>query len=178
MEETTPVDRKRLSYFQFIWTTFLLTSAGPFGFEYSVMAVGVGYSLLLITLFALFYALPISLISSELSGLMPSRHGQIIWAYRAFYKLTPTIGDFIGYMNAANVVIFWALNTAAIPIILIEYLTTITGPLSSIATYFIKLAVILSGLILNTLNFCVIANITSILCIAMILPFFIAFIWT
>ena len=60
--------RQNLSYFSFIWTTFLLTSAGPFGFEYSVMAVGVGYTLLLIALFAILYAFPIALISSELAG--------------------------------------------------------------------------------------------------------------
>lgn len=132
---------KKLSYFSFIWTTFLLTSAGPFGIEYTVVAVGVGYSLVLILGFALVYAFPISLISSELSGfeydfnrlfasicplytrhyvmvhvlylgLMPSRHGQIIWAYRAFHRVSPRFGDFIGYLNAANAVIFWTLNTA------------------------------------------------------------------
>lgn len=171
---------KRISYFQFIWTIFLLTSAGPFGFEYTVIGVGVGYTLLLITLFALFYAFPIALVSSELACLMPSRHGQIIWAYRAFNKINPKLGDFVGFLNAANVVIFWCLNTTVIPIVIVQYLETLTSgdPLSNVAIYFIKLAFILSGLILNIFNFSIITRITSILCVAIILPFFIAFFWT
>eukprot|EP01083_Nonionella_stella_P186409 682294_1 len=170
-------DRKKLSYFQVVWTAFLLTSAGPFGFEYTVSGVGIGDSLLLITLFALVYCLPIALISSELSGLMPSRHGQIAWGYRAFSTLHSDFGDFIGFLNASNIVIFWTLNTAALPIILVQYLTTLTGPLSGIATYSIKLLVIVSGLILNCFNFSIIASITSVLCVAIIIPFFVAFFW-
>lgn len=177
-EDSSANSGKRISYFQFIWSIFLLTSAGPFGFEYTVVGVGVGYALLLITLFAVFYAFPVALISSELSGLMPARHGQIIWAYRAFYKVSPKLGDFIGFLNASNAVIFWTLNTAVAPIVLIQYLYTMTGDLSPVVEYFVKLAVILSGLILNIFNFSIITRITSILCIAIIIPFFVAFFWT
>ena len=156
---STEPNAKTISYFQFIWTIFLLTSAGPFGFEYTVIGVGVGYSLSLITLFAIFYAFPIALISSELSCLMPTRHGQIIWAYRAFNKIHPKLGDFIGFLNAANVLIFWCLNTTVIPIVLVQYLQTmLTGPLGNVATYFVKLAFILSGLILNVFNFQLLRN--------------------
>ena len=58
----------KLTYFQFVATIFLLTSAGPFGFEYVVVGVGVGYTLLLILLFAIFYCFPLTLVASELSG--------------------------------------------------------------------------------------------------------------
>merc|ERR1712228_1076713 len=37
---------------------------------------------------------------------------------------------------------------------------------------------IVSGLVLNTFNFSVITTVTSLLCIAMIIPFFVAFFWT
>ena len=58
----------KLTYFEFIFTIFLLTSAGPFGFEYVIEAVGVGYGIILIFTFAVFYCFPIALMSSELSG--------------------------------------------------------------------------------------------------------------
>ena len=48
---------------------------------------------------------------------MPSNHGQIVWTYRAFHKINPFLGDFIGYINAANTAAFWMLETATIPIV-------------------------------------------------------------
>jgi len=133
---------------------------------------------MLILLFALFYAFPISLISSELSALMPSRHGPIIWAYRAFYRLHHGFGDFIGYLNAMNMIIFWTVETSLHPIIFNAYLVRLTGPLSGGVLYAIKAAIIISGFFVNCFDLSVIANITTILCIAMMIPFFVAFFWT
>jgi len=167
-----------ISYFEFIWTIFLLTSAGPFGFEYVVMGVGVGYSLMLIILFALLYSFPIALLSSELNSLMPANYGQIIWAYRAFHNVNPKLADFLGFLNAMNVVVFCMLRAAATPVVLLQYLTTITGSLANnIEKFFIVVAVVVSAAVLNCFQYSLIARINTILCILVLLPFFVTFVW-
>ena len=55
---------------------------------------------------------------------------------------------------------------------------TMTGQLSWYVQYLVKLGVIASGLVLNAMDFSVIAHLTSFICIAMIVPFVVAFFWT
>ena len=137
------VQRKGLSFIQFLILSSV-ASGSPYGFEYAVMAVGVGWTLLGLVLLALLLSLPSALISTELISLMPTNHGQLAWVYRSMSNFKGTIfgspiGDFLGFINGANILQYYLFMAPFMPIIFCSYLETLIGDLSTGYAYLVKL---------------------------------------
>lgn len=72
---------------------FCLTAAGAFGIEDMIPLSGPGFTLVMLIIFAVVWAYPISQIVSELSAIMPAEGGIYIWVKEA-------LGEFWGFCTS------------------------------------------------------------------------------
>ena len=92
-EHEVPVDRKRtLNVTKLVLIAFASVAGGPYGFEESVGAAGVKYTLLGLVCVPWIWSIPLALMTAELSSAMPENGGHILWVDRAF-------GSFWSYLN-------------------------------------------------------------------------------
>ena len=82
---------RRTSLFYFVWVMFSYCTGGPFGLEDMVTTSGPGMTLLYLLLIPLFWSIPVSLVSAELTTAMPVEGGFYRWVRAGF-------GDFWGFL--------------------------------------------------------------------------------
>ncbi len=82
---------RKASLFYFVFVMFSYTTGGPFGLEAMVTTSGPGMSLLYLLFVPLFWCIPVSLVSAELTTAMPVEGGFYRWSRAAF-------GDFWGFL--------------------------------------------------------------------------------
>ena len=82
---------RKASLFYFVFVMFSYTTGGPFGLESMVTTSGPGMTLLFHLLIPLFWCIPVSLVSAELTTAMPVEGGFYRWSRAAF-------GDFWGFL--------------------------------------------------------------------------------
>ena len=167
--------KRKLSFIGYIGLALMITSAGPYGFEYTVNAVGIEYTLIGTCIFCIFYALPVSLITSELSSMMPTNHGQILWVFRGYSIKYKKFGDFCGFINSLNYLIFFLCEIATAPIVFVAYFELLVGKYTYLIEYSIMLGVVVISVIINIFNIDIMGYIASILAVFMIAPFLIGF---
>ena len=71
---------------------FILVSSGAFGLEDMVSSSGPGFTILMLVLLPVFFALPVALVCAELGSALPEEGGYYRWAYR-------TMGEFWGFQS-------------------------------------------------------------------------------
>jgi amino acid transporter len=82
---------KKAGLISFVFVMYSYTTGGPFGLEDQVTTSGPGMTLLYHLLLPLFWCIPISLVSAELTTAMPVEGGFYRWTRAAF-------GDFWGFL--------------------------------------------------------------------------------
>jgi amino acid transporter len=88
----SPVSRiRKAGLFYFVFVMFSYTTGGPFGLETMVSTSGPGITLLYHLFLPLFWCIPVSLASAELTCAMPVEGGFYRWTRAAF-------GDFWGFL--------------------------------------------------------------------------------
>lgn len=75
---------------QVAFMLFCLVAAGAFGIEDMIPTSGPGLTIIMLIVFALIWAHPISRVVSELSALMPGEGGIYVWGKE-------TLGEFWGF---------------------------------------------------------------------------------
>src|SRR5436309_11748464 len=75
----------------FVFVMYAYTTGGPFGLEDMVTTSGPGLTLLYLLVLPFFWCIPVSLVSAELTSLMPVEGGFYRWTRAAF-------GDFWGFL--------------------------------------------------------------------------------
>jgi len=171
--------RMGLSFIQFLILSSI-SSGVPFGMEYCVQAVGVEYTIIGLLFMGFFLSMPSALISTELISLMPSNHGQLAWCYRAFdhfkYEIGgQTVGNLLGFINAANLLFYYISAMPIMPIIFVAYLETLIGDLPAGYEYLVKLAVIFFSFFVNVLNVNTVGNVVNTLLLTSLSPLFLGF---
>ena len=82
---------RKASLFYFVWVMFSYCTGGPFGLEDMVTTSGPGMTLIYILTLPLFWCVPVSLVSAELTTAMPVEGGFYRWVRAGF-------GDFWGFL--------------------------------------------------------------------------------
>jgi amino acid transporter len=82
---------RKASLFYFVFVMFSYTTGGPFGLESMVTTSGPGMTLLYHLIIPIFWCIPVSLVSAELTTAMPVEGGFYRWSRAAF-------GDFWGFL--------------------------------------------------------------------------------
>ena len=82
---------RKASLFYLVFVMFSYTTGGPFGLEEMVTTSGPGITLLYLLVIPFFWCIPVSLVSAELTTVMPVEGGFYRWTRAAF-------GDFWGFL--------------------------------------------------------------------------------
>ncbi len=82
---------RKAGLFYFVWMMFSYCTGGPFGLEDMVTTSGPGMTLIYLLVLPLFWSIPVSLVSAELTTAMPVEGGFYRWVRAAF-------GDFWGFL--------------------------------------------------------------------------------
>ena len=82
---------RKAGLFYFVWVMFSYCTGGPFGLEDMVTTSGPGMTLIYLLVLPLFWCIPVSLVSAELTTAMPVEGGFYRWVRAAF-------GDFWGFL--------------------------------------------------------------------------------
>lgn len=82
---------RKAGLFYFVWVMFSYCTGGPFGLEDMVTTSGPGMTLIYLLVLPLFWCIPVSLVSAELTTAMPVEGGFYRWARAGF-------GDFWGFL--------------------------------------------------------------------------------
>jgi amino acid transporter len=82
---------RKAGLFYFVWVMFSYCTGGPFGLEDMITTSGPGMTLIYLLVIPLFWSIPVSLVSAELTAAMPVEGGFYRWARAGF-------GDFWGFL--------------------------------------------------------------------------------
>jgi amino acid transporter len=82
---------RKAGLFYFVWVMFSYCTGGPFGLEDMVTTSGPGLALLYLLIIPLFWCIPVSLVSAELTTAMPVEGGFYRWVRAGF-------GDLWGFL--------------------------------------------------------------------------------
>ncbi|HML36212.1 MAG TPA: APC family permease [Bacillota bacterium] len=146
-----------------VFMIYCLVAAGAFGIEEMVPISGPGLTLLMLVLFPIFWALPISEMIAELASARPAEGGPYIWA-------RDTLGEFWGWQVG-----FWSTSSTWLQQAL--YVVLITGymgkffPMSNTMEWVIKLGVIAVFTIINLLGIEEVSKVSTILSLCVIAGF-------
>jgi amino acid transporter len=162
---------KKAGLFCFVFLMFSYTTGGPFGMEEMVGTSGPGLTLLYILLIPLFWSVPVSLVTAELTTAIPVEGGFYRWV-RAGY------GDFWGFLAGWwNWSASWLLG-GGYAVLFSDYLTIWFPSLVGWKHYLVSLALIsflayinirgiqLAGMVATILEFSVLLPILLLCVIA------------
>jgi len=82
---------RKAGLFYFVWVMYSYCTGGPFGLEDMVTTSGPGMTLIYLLVLPIFWCIPVSLVSAELTTAMPVEGGFYRWVRAAF-------GDFWGFL--------------------------------------------------------------------------------
>ncbi|RYY38710.1 APC family permease [archaeon] len=163
VESTAAVPKKALSAIAIAFTCYSMVSGGPVGVEGGVGAGGGFASIMVLLAISLFWALPQSLMTAELSTALPTNGGNIDWVIAG-------LGWIPGVCNSISLLCNLLLDLPLYPGLLVASLSQIVD-LSSVASVAIKLAVLAIALVLNCFGLDAVSSAASLLTIFIMLPF-------
>merc|ERR1719204_2970573 len=88
------------------------------------------------------------------------------------------MGDFLGFMNAANLLLYYVVGMPYTPIVFVAYLETWTGDISWGRKYLYKIVMILVTFGINALNISTVGDVINSLMLITMVPILIGFFWT
>lgn len=149
--------------------TFCLVSGGPHGLEPVLGEAGISFGLLLIVLIPIIWALPVALMTAELSSAIPEEGGFYIWVRRA-------MGPFPGFMCAWLSWLYSIVDAALYPLLFATYLSKNvelwTGhPVSSLEQGGVAMLVIIAMTLVNIKGIAAVGRAATILTILIVTPF-------
>ena len=146
-----------------VFMLYCLVAAGAFGIEEMIPEAGPGMTILLLCVFPLVWAHPISSLVSECSSVMPSEGGVYVWVKEAF-------GEFWGFQTG-----WW--NTVATYITNGVYVALVSGyvsqmiPMSPLADQVLKIGMIAIFTIINLMGLKEVGAVSTVLSVLIILAF-------
>ena len=162
--------KRVLGTLKFVAVAFFLVSGGPFGIEPAVVSAGPLPCLLAFLVFPLCWSLPQALVTAELSTLLPSNGGYILWVTTAF-------NDFAGWMIGVNGVVSSVLDLSIYPILFAEYaLYAIMpgAPPAPLPSLVIRLSVIAAGVWVNIRGMSGVGSLSVVITAGIFLPFLVS----
>jgi len=148
------------------FTIFFVVSGGPYGLE-EVMKGGIGIGLLLILLMPLIWALPVALLTAELTSAIPEEGGYYIWVKRA-------MGPFAGFLCGWWTWTYSWVDTAIYPVLFVGYMKSFMFSsflINPWASFGISLLMIIPVTWMNIIGIKSVGKAATIFGILLLLPF-------
>lgn len=144
---------------------YCLVAAGAFGIEDMIPLSGPGLTIIMLIVFALIWAHPISRVCSELSALIPGEGGIYAWGKE-------TLGEFWGFSLS-----WWGtcsiyLGISAYVVLITDYASTFIPALTdSTICFTVRLAIIALFMIINLIGLKEVSWVNTVLSIAILVAF-------
>ncbi len=154
---------KKAGLLYFVFVMFAYTTGGPFGLEEMVSTSGPGMTLIYLLIIPLFWSIPVSLVSAELTTAIPVEGGFYRWV-RASH------GDFWGFLTGWwNWSASWLLG-ASYAVLFTDYLGYFFPGLVGWKHYVISLALIALFAYINIRGIQMVGVVATVLGICILVP--------
>lgn len=164
LTDATPgMKKKHFALSTMVFFIYCACAGGAFGIESMISSSGPGFTLLLLVLIPILWAMPIGLYCSELSNLVPVDAGPYVWSKMAF-------GEFWGFsmgfwMGLANF-----LTGPAYVVLAVDYIGMYV-PLTPVTAFLLKAVFILVFMIINLRGLEEVSIASTIFCIIILIAF-------
>jgi amino acid transporter len=154
---------KKAGLLYFVFVMFAYTTGGPFGLEEMVSTSGPGMTLIYLLIIPLFWSIPVSLVSAELTTAIPVEGGFYRWV-RASH------GDFWGFLTGWwNWSASWLLG-ASYAVLFTDYLSYFFPQLVGWKHYVVSLALIALFAYINIRGIQMVGVVATVLGICILVP--------
>lgn len=142
---------------------FGLVAAGAFGIEDMISSAGPGMTLILLIIFPIIWAYPLCNLVAESGSAMPSEGGIYVWVKEAF-------GEFWGFQAGWWGTLSTYLSTGAFVALIAGYTSQII-PMSEMATFVLKIGIVIIFTVINLLGLKEVESVAKILSVLIFLAF-------
>ena len=162
----TPVGSHGITVWQLVGMTYFAVSGGPFGFEDAIGAGGALLSSVGVAFLCIVWSLPLSMMTMELSNLIPGAGGHVLWVKAG-------LGLWWARQHSLCVFLNSVFDNAMYPVLCIDYLQELWPGLELNAFgYWVMCAVIVGlALCFNVLGIDLVGNASVIFTVMTMLPF-------
>ena len=146
-----------------VFMLYCLVAAGAFGIEEMIPEAGPGMTLILLIIFPIIWAYPISNLVAECGAVLPSEGGVCIWVKEAF-------GEFWGFQAGWWGTVSTYITNGVYVALVAGYVSQMI-PMSDIAVEAIKIGMILIFTIVNLMGLREVGKVSTILSVLILLAF-------
>ncbi|WP_027399317.1 APC family permease [Anaerovorax odorimutans] len=146
-----------------VFMIYCLVAAGAFGIEEMIPASGPGLTLVMLIIFPIIWALPISNLVAEMGSILPSEGGVYVWVREAF-------GEFWGFQAGWWATISTYITNGVYVALVVGY-TSQFVPMSEATAFLLKIIMIAIFTIINLMGIREVGKVSTILSILIILAF-------
>ncbi len=146
-----------------VFMLYCLVAAGAFGIEEMIPEAGPGMTLVLLIVFPLIWAYPISNLVAEMGAVLPSEGGVYVWVKEAF-------GEFWGFQAGWWGTVSTYITNGVYVALVAGYVSQMI-PMSEIALHALKIGMILIFTLINLMGLKEVGKVSTILSILIVLAF-------
>lgn len=146
-----------------VFMIYCLVAAGAFGIEEMIPASGPGLTLLMLIIFPIIWALPISNLVAELGSVLPSEGGVYVWVREAF-------GEFWGFQAGWWGTVSTYITNGVYVALVIGY-TSQFIPMGESTKFILALAMVTVFTIINLLGIKEVGKVSTLLSVLILLAF-------
>ena len=146
-----------------VFMLYCLVAAGAFGIEEMIPESGPGMTLILLIIFPIIWAYPISNLVAECGAVLPSEGGVYVWVKEAF-------GEFWGFQAGWWGTVSTYITNGVYVALVAGYVSQMV-PMSDIAVEAIKIGMILIFTIVNLMGLREVGKVSTILSVLILLAF-------
>ena len=146
-----------------VFMLYCLVAAGAFGIEEMIPESGPGMTLILLIIFPIIWAYPISNLVAECGAVLPSEGGVYVWVKEAF-------GEFWGFQAGWWSTVSTYITNGVYVALVAGYVSQMI-PMSDIAVEAIKIGMILIFTIVNLMGLREVGKVSTILSVLILLAF-------
>ena len=146
-----------------VFMLYCLVAAGAFGIEEMIPESGPGMTLILLMIFPIIWAYPISNLVAECGAVLPSEGGVYVWVKEAF-------GEFWGFQAGWWGTVSTYITNGVYVALVAGYVSQMI-PMSDIAVHAIKIGMILIFTIVNLMGLREVGKVSTILSVLILLAF-------
>ena len=146
-----------------VFMLYCLVAAGAFGIEEMIPESGPGMTLILLMIFPIIWAYPISNLVAECGAVLPSEGGVYVWVKEAF-------GEFWGFQAGWWGTVSTYITNGVYVALVAGYVSQMI-PMSDLAVHAIKIGMILIFTIVNLMGLREVGKVSTILSVLILLAF-------
>ena len=161
------VRQSKISLLAVVALIYAYTSGGLFGLEYMISSCGPGLAFVMIAALPIVWALPMALVSAELSAMYPEDGGVYVWTTKA-------MGPFVGFLTGWWYALCVLVDTSIYLVMILAYLSSFMGGTEPWVRYMVVVFIVIIIAAINLRGTGAVGVSTIIFSIIVLSPFVVA----